>query len=271
MFKIGDFSRLSQVTVKALRYYDEIGLLKPSEVDRFTGYRYYSANQLPRLHRILALKDLGLSLEQVGTLLDEGLTAEQIRGMLRLKHAEIRQQADEVKERLARVETWLSQIEQEGKMPAQEVVIKQVKPVKVAALRDTVANYGAQGPLWEELMGFIVQHGARPSGPCFAVYYDPEYRERDVDLEVCQPVDRALPDDPRVKVHEIPGAETMACVVHQGSYDRFMETYGALTAWIEANGYQIVGPNREIYLVSMNDTSDASALVTEIQLPVARV
>ena len=272
MFRIGDFSRLSQVTVTALRlrYYDEIGLFTPAQVDRFTGYRYYTADQLPRLHRILALKDLGLSLEQIGSLLDEGLSAEQMRGMLRLKWAEVQQEAVDVRGRLARVEAWLRQIEQEGKMPTQEVVIKQVKPIKVAALRDVVANYGAQGPLWEELMGFLTQHGVRPAGPCFTVYYDTEYREQDVDLEVCQPVDRVLPDHPRIKAREIPGADTMACVIHKGSYDGFRDTYAALLSWISANGYQIVGPNREFYLVAMGDTSDPSAWVTEIQLPVAK-
>src|SRR5512143_322161 len=116
MFKIGDFSKLSQVSVKALRYYDELGLLKPVEVDRFTGYRYYSADQLPRLHRILALKDLGLSLEQIAQLLDDDLPAAQLRGMLRLKQVELRAQMQEEQARLARVAARLNQIEQEGKM-----------------------------------------------------------------------------------------------------------------------------------------------------------
>ncbi len=91
MFKIGDFSKLSQVSVKALRLYDQMGLLKPSQVDRFTSYRYYSASQLPRLNRILALKNLGFSLEQIAKLLDDQIPPEQIRGMLRLKQAELQQ------------------------------------------------------------------------------------------------------------------------------------------------------------------------------------
>ena len=85
MLKIGDFSKLSLVSVKALRYYDELGLLKPVQVDEFTGYRYYSTSQLTRLNRILALKDLGLALEQIAQLLDQDLTPDQVRGMLKLK------------------------------------------------------------------------------------------------------------------------------------------------------------------------------------------
>jgi len=135
MFKIGDFSRLSQVPVKTLRYYDEIGLLKPAEVDRFTSYRYYSADQLPRLNRILTLKDLGLSLAQVGELLDGDLPAEQIRGMLRLKQAEAHQKVEDEQTRLARVEWRLREIEQEGVMSTQEVVLKKVAAMTVASLR----------------------------------------------------------------------------------------------------------------------------------------
>ena len=92
MFRIGDFSKFSRVSIKMLRHYDEIGLLKPVHVDPFTSYRYYSVDQLPRLNRIIALKDLGFTLEQITRLLDEGLSAEQIKGMLKLKRAEIEQQ-----------------------------------------------------------------------------------------------------------------------------------------------------------------------------------
>ena len=91
MFKIGDFSKISQVSMRMLRHYDEIGLLKPAHVDPFTGYRSYSADQLPRLNRILALRDLGLSLEEIGRVLDDDLPASELRGMLRLKQAELRQ------------------------------------------------------------------------------------------------------------------------------------------------------------------------------------
>jgi DNA-binding transcriptional MerR regulator len=87
MFKIGEFSRLSRVSVRMLRHYDQLGLLKPSRTDNFTNYRYYSADQLPRLNRILALRDLGFSLEQIGNMLDEELSAEQLMGMLNLKRA----------------------------------------------------------------------------------------------------------------------------------------------------------------------------------------
>src|SRR5215210_9235594 len=92
MFKIGEFSRLSRVSVRAVRHYDQLGLLTPSQTDAFTGYRYYSANQLPRLNRIIALRDLGFSLEQIAGMLGEDLSTDQLLGMLKLKRAEVEQQ-----------------------------------------------------------------------------------------------------------------------------------------------------------------------------------
>lgn len=272
MFKIGEFSKLSQVTVKTLRYYDEIGLLKPAKVDRFTSYRYYSVDQLPRLNRILALKDLGLSLEQIARLLDEGLSPDQLRGMFKLKQAEIQQRVGEEQARLARVEARLKQIEQEGRMPTYEVVIKKVNAQRVAAVRGVIPTYSEQGHLWDELCAYLEQHKVKPAGPCFTLYHDDEYRERDVDAEVCEPVqaDAPPPDHGRAKVYELPAVETMACVVHHGSYDMLGQAYRDLLTWIETNSYRIVGPNRDVYLRGPESGSDPSTHVTEVQIPVEK-
>src|SRR5215510_14368227 len=130
MFRIGDFSRLTGVSVKTLHHYDDMGLFRPLRVDPFTGYRYYSFEQLPRLNRILALKDLGFSLEQIARILDDDLSAEQLTGMLRLRQAELQQQAQEAQERLERVKARLNQIKQEGKMSEHEIILKRVEPIK---------------------------------------------------------------------------------------------------------------------------------------------
>ena len=133
MIRIGDFSKLSRVSVKTLRFYDEMGLFKPVCVDRATSYRFYEFDQLPRLHRILALKDLGFSLEEIGQLLAGTLSAEQMRGMLKLRQAEIRQRVQEEAQRLERVEARLRQIEQEEGMSKYDVVIKPIEPLRVAS------------------------------------------------------------------------------------------------------------------------------------------
>jgi effector-binding domain-containing protein len=270
MFKIGEFSKLSHVTVKTLRYYDQIGLLKPAKVDRWTSYRYYSADQLPRLNRILALKDLGLSLDQIARLLDDDLPADQIRGMLRLKQVEIQEQLEEEQARLARVEQRLRQIEQEETMSTQEIALKKMPAQAAASVRDVIPSFSDLGQLFGEIFAYLGQHRITPAGPPIGIYYDEEFRERDADVEVAVPVIGAIPEGDRVKERELPAIEEMACIIHQGSYETVGGTYGQLMAWIETNGYRMVGPVREVYVQGPESGGDPSTYVTEIQLPVEK-
>ena len=273
MIRIGDFSKLSRVSVKALRYYDEMGLLKPVEVDRFTGYRLYEYSQLSVLNRILALKELGFSLEEIGRLLDNGLSVEQMRGMLKLRETESRQRVQEEAERLRRVEAWLSQIEQENEMSKYDVVIKKVDAVKVASIRDVVTTPPEQSGLWDELEGYLAMQRVRPAdrrGACFTLYHDEEYKERDWDLEVCEPITDALTESKRVKVRTLPAA-SLACAIHHGPFVTINEAYAAIGKWIEANGYRITGPCREVYLKGAENGSQTDPnTVTEIQFPVEK-
>ncbi len=270
MLKIGDFAKISRVSIKTLRYYDDMGLLKPSEVDRFTGYRYYTLDLLPRLNRILALKDLGLSLEQIAQLLDEDLPADQIRGMLRLKQAELRQRVDEEQARLARVEARLKQIEQEGKMPDYDVIVKRVEPVRVAGIRDegNSETIGAiSGRLFGEVAAFVQRTSAGFGGPPMMLYgYANECPEWQI--EAVMPVSRAVPGDGRVEVRELPGVEMMACTVHRGEFDTLGQAYQAVMGWIEANGYRICGESREVYL--QFDADAPVHNVTELQFPIEK-
>ena len=272
MIRIGDFSKLSRVSIKTLRYYDEMGLLKPVEVDRFTGYRYYEFDQLPRLYRILALKDLGFSLEEIGHLLEGGPSAEQMRGMLKLRQAEIRQLVEEEAERLERVELWLRQIEQEDSMSKYDVVIKKIEAIKVASVRGVVPTPPDQRSLWDELMGYLKQKDASMIGLPMALYHDREFKERDWDIEVCMPIIDEMTPDKRVKVHNLPAVETMACVVHTGPFATIGEAYDAIAKWIDENGYRIVGPGRELNLrlpEQLGDQNDPNT-VNEIQFPMEK-
>lgn len=271
MIRIVDFSKLGRVTVKNLRHYDEVGLLEPAHVDPFTGYRHYTYEQLPRLNRILALKDLGFSLEEINQLLADDLTAEHMRGMLKLRQAEIRQQVQDETERLARVEARLRQIEQEDVMPEYDVIIRKIEPLRVAALRDVVPTPPDQGGLWAELGDYLATHRAQPVGPCLTLYYDEEYKERDWDIEVCQPIQGEAPEAGRVSVRRLPGVDSAACAVHHGPFVTIGEAYDALMKWISANGYQVVGPVREVYLhEAQAGAQDDPDTVTEIQFPVEK-
>lgn len=265
MLKIGDFSSLTQVSVKTLRYYDEVGLLRPLQVDGASGYRYYSASQLPRLHRILALKDLGFSLEQISKALDDGVTPDQIRGMLTLRQAEQEGRVREEQDRLARLQARLRLMEQEGVM-AKDVVIKKVAPQWVASVRQVIPNYPSVGMLYGELYGSLGP--AAFSGMPVAIWHDHEHKEQDVDAEAGVYLKQAVPANGRMKVYELQEA-TVASIIHNGSYNRLSESYDAVLRWIEANGYKIAAPIRELYVkTSQPVRQDDESYVTEIQVPV---
>ncbi len=270
MLKIGEFSRISQVPVKTLRYYEELGLISPARVDAFTSYRYYRVEQLPRLNRILALKDLGFSLEEIRQVANEGVTLENLRGMLRLRQAEQAAQVADAQERLARVEARLRLIELEGLVTHYDIVIKHVEACRVAGARGVVPGYDQQGPLWAALYRGLGAQQAHFTGPCLTVYHEDELNEARIDLEVCQPYDGPPLTDPAITIHDLP-AGTMACAVHHGPYATLSQAYEAALPWIEANGYRVAGPARDIYLqaTGSGDQNDA-ACVTEVMFPVER-
>jgi effector-binding domain-containing protein len=238
-------------------------------VDRFTGYRYYSAEQLPRLNRILALKDLGLSLVEVSQFLDENLAADRIASILRGKQAELEQRLQDSQRQLERLEEWLKTVEKEVKMPAYEVVIKKVDRQTVVSVRDVIPTYGDVGQLFGEVFGYLGSQGVNPVGAPLAICHDDEYREKDVDMEAAVPVAGKVPGNKRVKFKELPAVAQMACVIHRGGYDSISQAYNAVMAWIDKNGYRITDHDREIYLQGPGQV-EPSSYVTEIQLPVEK-
>jgi DNA-binding transcriptional MerR regulator/predicted transcriptional regulator YdeE len=277
MIKIGEFSKLVQVPVPTLRYYDQVGLLKPVAVDRFTGYRYYSTSQLPRLNRILALKGLGFSLEQIGAVLAEGLTPEQMRGMLRLRHAQLSQQLADMQSQLVEVEARLQQIEREEQLSTYDVILKRVEPLLVASVRAILPDHSAVGALFGEVYEALGSRAGQALGPnpeeggqTLVLWYDTEFKEREVDGAAAFMLRCRVPERGRMQVHELPAA-TMAAAVHQGSYNTIGQAHEAILKWIEANGYRIIGPDREINLYhTMPIRLDNPAYVTEIQYPVEK-
>lgn len=280
MLKIGDFSRLSRSTIKTLRFYDEMGLLKPVQIDPYTGYRYYSVEQLPRLNRILAYKDLGFSLEQIRQLLDENPPLSQIRALLQLKQTEIQARLAEDQARLRRLQVRLRQIEfvenplQEDWMSTYEVVLKKVEPLQVASVRGVIPNYDDSEPifdrLFDEVYGYVHRQGVRRVGCGIALYHTAEGQENDIEVEALAPIYEPLRGSQSVQVYELPAVEQMACVVHHGPFATLGQAYQAVVSWIENNGYRIAGPCREIYLRYERGV-DQKDFVTEVQFPVNKV
>ena len=271
MFKIGEFSKVSQVSIRSLRHYDEIGLLRPAHTDAFTGYRFYTADQLSRLNRIIALKELGLSLEEVGHVLNDKVSAREIRGMLRLKEAELRQRVREEQMRLVRVESRLRQIEEEGSMPRFEIILKKVPPKRVLSSRQVAPSLQEMGDLLYRAY-FTMRQQVRDSGPGIAVFYDEMFDECNLDWELGFSISDSYEGNVTVDnrqvftVSELPEVNMMACTIYEGSYIGLHLGYSALGRWIDANGYRITGPNREIFLHISPERPEAH--ITEIQFPV---
>jgi DNA-binding transcriptional MerR regulator len=271
MFSIGDFASYGRVSVRMLRHYDAIGLLRPAHVDQATGYRSYAAQQLSRLNRIVALKDLGFSLQQVQSILDDKVSVEELRGMLRLRQAELQSQIATDSAKLAQVEVRLQIIEGEGAMPAEDVLIKRIPGVRVAELTGVAASFAPESitpviqPLYDELCVRLDRAGLTPAGPAIA-YYEDSPDGDGVLVHASLPVNADPRDGHGFAIVDLPEIEQAATIVHRGSMDNVMPTIQTLARWIDANGYRSAGYNRELYIEC---GEDRDTWVTELQEPMA--
>jgi DNA-binding transcriptional MerR regulator/effector-binding domain-containing protein len=266
MLNIGDFARHGRVTVRMLRHYDAVGLLRPARVDPFTGYRGYEVAQLSRLNRIVALKDLGFTLDQVATIIDDKVGIDELRGMLRLRRAELANQLAADRARLAAVEARLHSIEVEGAMPTNDVQVKRIEPVRVAEVTGVAASFEPVsigpviGPLYDELVGHLERVGVKPVGPALAYYEDAP--EGGVLVHAAMPVNAAAVEG--ATVVDLPAIERAATIMHHGDMDNVLSTIQTLAKWIEENGETSAGYNRE---VTLKWAQDKSEWVTELQEP----
>jgi DNA-binding transcriptional MerR regulator len=236
VLRIGEFSSLAQVSIRTLHHYDEVGLLKPMHVEAESGYRQYSVSQLPRLHRILALRDLGFPLDRIGEALEEGVSVDALRGMLLLRRVE------------------------------QEKQMKEVAPQWIVSLRENIPAYKVVGKLIGKFHGLLGPLGRQGIG--VGLLHDREYKEQDVDVEagifLKQPIEVMAP----LLCYQLP-AETVASVVHHGAFNRIGEAYTDLLRWVEASRYHPFSPTRELFHhVNQPPNRDDSSNVTEIQVPV---
>ena len=273
MFRIGEFSKIAQVSGRLLRYYEEIGLLNPEFTDSQTGYRYYSARQLPRLNRILVLKELGLSLEQVARLLDHNTSAEEIRGMLTLRKAQIEQSVREELERLRVVETRLQQIDA---LQESQVVLKSVPVQQFLAGREVLPGIESVQRRVQKIYTTIpVVIEPTSLGQIAVVIHSPVYDPEALDVEIGYlitgkaPAGIRLSEEHVLTIRELPAIDTMATLAHVGPVSDTHQTYGLLGAWVEQNNWQIAGVGREILMQLPLPGKEAQAVI-EIQLPVSR-
>ncbi len=270
MLKIGDLSRLAQVSVKTLRYYSDLGLLKPARIDRYTSYRYYEVEQLERVNRILALRDLGFSLEQVRSLLNESVSAEQLRGMLRLRQAELERSLGEERARLSRVEARLRQIDREGQTLDYPVVIKIIEAQRVLAVQGAVAGYGQTLPLLERLQQALQQMPPGSIEGTPMAHYLEQDEDRSLRAEVGVPLSGGrVPRAPGHLTHSAwPGAPEAVATLHQGDPEGLPHAYNALLRWASESGYQPTAPGVEMYIQGPREGLALREWVTEVRIPV---
>ena len=271
MLNIGDFARLGQVSPRMLRHYDETGLLKPSRVDQQTAYRFYEVAQLGRLHRLLALRDLGLTLEQIRPMLDDDPSLEQLRGMLWLRQAQIEREVAEEQARLRRVEAHLRALEGSIAMSSIDVAIKMTEPIRIAEASGAAPGFGHENlnPVFQRLVPVVLGHlgraGARP-GIMVAWYGEPA-EDGSVVLHAGFTIaDQFVPDGGGVHVVDLPSIR-VASVVHRGSMEDIASVYEALVRWIEDSGNTLAGRSRELYHEWNESHPERS--VTELQMPIA--
>ena len=274
MFKIGEFSRIARVSGRLLRYYDSIGLLVPSRIDPVTGYRHYNADQLGRLNRILALKELGLSLEQIGHLLDGNISSDEIRGMFLLRKAELERSLSEEALRLRNVESRLKQIDEHGMGRDYDIVLKSAAAKPFLAYRHRFAGFDPAVSALREL----VKYGARriPDRVCEAlvVVAHSDFDDEDLDLEAGFALTEEwsktirLPSGAELLLTELPAVEDLATLVRSGPSNEAHLGFGALGLWMEANQFEIAGPCREVFLQTPFEGPNSDDTVVEIQFPV---
>lgn len=274
MFKIGEFARLAGVSTKTLRLYDSLGLLRPAQVDVASGYRLYLANQLPALNRILVLKELGLSLEQIARAVEAGIGPAEIRGMLRLRLAESEQVIAREQQRLARIEAHLRQLEQDDQPPLLDVVVRAVPAQPVAAISATLTGDETPWPLVGAVRRFIHRHHLRAAAPVTLVYHacDDDQETLEVALPLAaRPALQAVAPAAPVVLDELPAVARMACIVHQGPYETLCLTGQTFGRWLEQHRHQADGPTREVWLSpALEDGSPPHGLcVIELQFPLA--
>jgi DNA-binding transcriptional MerR regulator len=278
MFSIGEFSKLARVTVDTLRHYDALGLLKPAKVDPFTGYRYYSARQLMSLNRILALKEIGFSLEEIARILQEKLTSDQLRGMLKAQLVRAESDIQSAQSRRGRVIARLNYLNLEDDMPAYEVTLKPVEKHTIAAIREVVPAIGQMPERCSEMFDTIAQWmnaSGLPFGPSLTIYHNESYTREDIDTECAfilpdAMAAKAAEPAERIEVRQMEAIPLVAfTIVTDGFYkkvDGLKPAYDAIAQWIEENSYRLVGNTRELFYGSV----DNGDLTAEIQFPVEK-
>lgn len=267
MFQIGEFSKLTQVTIRMLRYYDEMGLLKPKHVDPWTNYRMYSVEQIPDLNKIIYLRDSGFSVAEIAAALssdNDSFIVEQ----LNKKHKEIELAIQAEEDKLRKIEVAKKELLSNRNEMHYHVLIKSIPEYQVLSLRRIIPTYYAEGALWQEMASYATEHHVNVSNDTFTIYHDTEYREQNVDVELCASVKKMGKNNGELKYHIINPVPTMACTMVYGEFSNIAGVYIAFAEWLDKNNqYRMIGETRQIVHRGPWNESDPDKYLVEIQIP----
>lgn len=269
MFRIGDFSKLTMISIRMLRYYDSAGLLAPEQTDPFTGYRYYSPKQLSTANRILELRTMGFSISAVKEILDGIGNTDSLKRQLLIHRAQLENQLSTLNAQHSQLLNTLKRLEEDKNMEKFSVTTKLIPELKVVSLRDIIPTYQDEGRLWQTMckeIDFQTLHAATPNYS-MAVFYDEGFKETDVDVEIRIAVTDMGNDTDKIKFKKVPEVKVASTVV-KGSYQSLAEACSAIGIWISDNGCMLDGPMFNILHVSPSDTQNMDELVTEVCFPI---
>ena len=266
MYRIGQFSKMSKTTIKTLHYYDEIGLLRPEHIDPFTNYRFYTTDQLVKLHHIQSLRQIGLSPDEIRLVL-EGVNQEAI---LQKRKIEVLAEIENATRQLSRIEFILSGQEEEEFMNYQ-ATIKELPGCIVYSKKMTVPSYNAYFELipaiGEKLMKRYPDLKCATPEYCFIVYPDGEYKEHDFNVEFCEAVTEMKENFEDIVFKKIDAVSGVS-VMHKGAYEGLGKAYAYAFKWIEDNGYRVADSPRESYIDGIWNKEDEADWLTELQIPI---
>lgn len=269
MLKIGDFSKLSRISIRMLRHYDEIGILHPKYVDDFTGYRYYSESQLPLAGRIQALKSQGFGLSAIKEILDQYEDVQEMEHFLLAKREELEEEAAKIRQKVQFLDSMLKWIRKDGNLMDYNVTLKTIPERYVASVRQVIPAYDREGLLWEMMCRELKPQKVQQAEPCYgmAIFHDKGFKEYNPDVEIQSSVIGNYQDTEHVKFKTVPPIR-IASVTYKGDYGQITRVNAAVANWVVENGYGFDGKSFCIYHVSPSQTSDPAELVTEVCFPV---
>lgn len=269
MFKIGEFSKLTQVSIRMLRYYDETGLLKPAKIDSWTGYRMYSIEQIPILNKIIYLRDSGFNVAEIASALNNNNDISIIK-QLEKKYQEIKTNILLEQEKLTKIELAKKDLLNKNDMHY-SISIKSIPSYYVLSLRKVIPNYYAEGVLWHQLLKFSKQHNIEFTNEPFSIYHDEDYRDKNVDVELCVTVRKAGKDIEPFKFGHTEPILMMACTMVYGDFSNIASAYLAFAKWLQQNcQYKMKGKNRQIVHRGPWNEKDPQKFLTEIQIPLKK-